>query len=343
MPGPPRGADAFGSGLASGDFDRDGRVDLADRGARPQTAYRCSSARRAGSPEAPPQRGSRALATRATATVHRARPRRRRLRRPDRRRARRRPAGAGAVHLLLRRAGGLQAARARRVLEPPVRRDRRLRHAAAAAATSTATTTSTSWKAARRALRRRATRRSARASARPAPLPRVRARAAAPRAFAVADVNDDGYADIVQGDSRGTTQPLAAGEVRLWLGSRRGPRATPIRITQNTPAIPGMDEPGDQFGAVVEAGDVDSRRLRRHDRRRDRRERGRRADHGRSAAARRLRERRQHLLRPELADVPGAAGRRWVRVDARDAEPHLRPPARPRRRGARRAPRRRRA
>ncbi|MEA2134758.1 MAG: eukaryotic-like serine/threonine-protein kinase [Solirubrobacteraceae bacterium] len=80
--------------------------------------------------------------------------------------------------------------------------------------------------------------------------------------LAVADLNGDHYADIVQGDSAhaqvasGFTAP--PGEVRLWLGSRGGPRPSPIRITQNTPAIPGEDEPGDEFGAVVEAGDVDS-------------------------------------------------------------------------------------
>jgi tRNA A-37 threonylcarbamoyl transferase component Bud32 len=75
--------------------------------------------------------------------------------------------------------------------------------------------------------------------------------------LAVGDVNHDGYADIVQGDTE-IAQPLAAGVVRLWLGGRRGPAATPMLITQNTRAIPGQDEPGDQFGAVVEAGDLDS-------------------------------------------------------------------------------------
>jgi hypothetical protein len=44
----------------------------------------------------------------------------------------------------------------------------------------------------------------------------------------------------------------------LWLGSRHGPRASPIVITQDTPAIPGRDEPGDQFGAVIEVGHADS-------------------------------------------------------------------------------------
>jgi hypothetical protein len=61
---------------------------------------------------------------------------------------------------------------------------------------------------------------------------------------------------VIQGDPE-HEQPLAAGVVRLWLGGRRGPQATPILITQNTRAIPGEDEPGDQFGAVVDAGDLD--------------------------------------------------------------------------------------
>ena len=80
--------------------------------------------------------------------------------------------------------------------------------------------------------------------------------------LAVADVNGDRYADIVQGDSAHSEVaagfPVSAGELRLWLGSRRGPGRAPIRITQNTPAVPDANEPGDEFGAVVEAGDVDS-------------------------------------------------------------------------------------
>jgi tRNA A-37 threonylcarbamoyl transferase component Bud32 len=76
--------------------------------------------------------------------------------------------------------------------------------------------------------------------------------------LAVADVNADGYADIVQGDAVPPPAGLPlGGQVRLWLGSHRGPRSTPIPINQDTPFIPGEDEPGDQFGAVVEAGDLD--------------------------------------------------------------------------------------
>jgi tRNA A-37 threonylcarbamoyl transferase component Bud32 len=81
--------------------------------------------------------------------------------------------------------------------------------------------------------------------------------------LAVADVNDDQYDDIVQGDSKhGQFIPPGApgtgGEVRLWLGGRLGPRPEPIHITQNSPEVPGLDEPGDEFGGVVAAGRVDS-------------------------------------------------------------------------------------
>jgi hypothetical protein len=77
--------------------------------------------------------------------------------------------------------------------------------------------------------------------------------------LSVADVNGDGYDDIVQGDAGHAPESLAPGGiVRLWLGSRSGPRSTAISITQDTKAIPGSDEPGDEFGGVVEAGDVDS-------------------------------------------------------------------------------------
>ena len=79
--------------------------------------------------------------------------------------------------------------------------------------------------------------------------------------LAVADVNGDSYADIVQGDSDHAQNlvgpPLNPGHVKLWLGGRTGPRATPLTITQNTPTVPGDDEPGDEFGAVIEAGDLD--------------------------------------------------------------------------------------
>ena len=52
--------------------------------------------------------------------------------------------------------------------------------------------------------------------------------------------------------------PVGAGLYASWFGTRAGPRSAPFVITQNAPTIPGNDEPGDEFGAVVEAGDVDA-------------------------------------------------------------------------------------
>ena len=52
--------------------------------------------------------------------------------------------------------------------------------------------------------------------------------------------------------------PTGAGLVRVWMGSKTGPSRLPLAITQNTPTIPGNDDPGDEFGAVVEAGHVDT-------------------------------------------------------------------------------------
>jgi FG-GAP repeat len=79
--------------------------------------------------------------------------------------------------------------------------------------------------------------------------------------FGVADVNGDDRDDIVQGDI-GPRDPLTgaratAGEVRIWLGGPEGPRSSPLLVTQETENVPGDDELGDEFGAVVEAGDVD--------------------------------------------------------------------------------------
>jgi hypothetical protein len=86
--------------------------------------------------------------------------------------------------------------------------------------------------------------------------------AAATSSLAAADVNGDGYDDIVQGDSKhGRPTAFVAGsggEVRLWRGSRQGPRSPPLVITQNSPEVPGDDEPGDEFGGVVAAGDLDA-------------------------------------------------------------------------------------
>ena len=79
--------------------------------------------------------------------------------------------------------------------------------------------------------------------------------------LAVADVNGDRRADILQGDSgprdpaRGL--PATPGELRLWLGGPEGPGEA-WTITQDTPTVPDTSEDGDGFGGVVDAGRVDS-------------------------------------------------------------------------------------
>ena len=78
--------------------------------------------------------------------------------------------------------------------------------------------------------------------------------------LAIGDVNGDKRDDIIQGDSQHVDPPataVGAGLVRIWFGTGTGPRPTPLVVAQSTPTIPGDDEPGDEFGAVVEAGYVD--------------------------------------------------------------------------------------
>ncbi len=84
--------------------------------------------------------------------------------------------------------------------------------------------------------------------------------------LAVADVNDDGYADVVQGDQGSEDGnedfPNAAGEVRLWLGGKNGlDEERLVRARQGMPGIPGNPQGGDRFGHAVEAGDVDGDRV----------------------------------------------------------------------------------
>jgi Protein kinase domain/FG-GAP repeat len=73
--------------------------------------------------------------------------------------------------------------------------------------------------------------------------------------LAIADVTGDGYEDIVQGDGAG--KPADGGVVRVWPGGRDGPAERPIAIDQSTPGVPGRDEPRDGFGLIVDVGDID--------------------------------------------------------------------------------------
>ena len=227
------------------------------------SASRCSFGGGARPRRRPPQQFAGADPRRraSTATAPGARPRRRRLRRPGGRRARRRAPTRGAVQLLLGGADGLTRG-ARGCLRGPRRRGG-LRHAHARAATSTATGRLDLVEGG--PARRRPPGHLSYcpgSTQRPAPLPWRSRVPAAPRASR----SPTSTATATPTSSRATPAhalnqaglAVSPGQVRLWLGGRRGPRSTPITITQNTPTIPGNDEPGDEFGAVVAAGDLDS-------------------------------------------------------------------------------------
>jgi hypothetical protein len=266
VPGRPRSDDAFGSGLASGDFDRDGWADLAigtPGKERVSVLYGRASGVAGGRTQ---QIAASRLRLPAGAGRYGYLLHARDLNRDgyadliagapgeDVEQA-----GTGAVHVLFGGRGGLRPARGR-IIRPPsaatagfgsrlrvgdVDGDRRV-DLVEGAPTQLAAAGHASY---------------CPGTSRGPTRCRVLGTTGGTSSLAVADVNGDRYADVVQGDSahaQATTGLPVAGELRLWLGSRRGPAASPITITQDTSAVPGTDEPGDEFGAVVEAGDVDS-------------------------------------------------------------------------------------
>ena len=79
-------------------------------------------------------------------------------------------------------------------------------------------------------------------------------------ALAVGDVDGDGAADVVQGDT-GPDPAAVAGEVRLLRGGGDGPEQTPLVITQETAEVTGNDQDGDEFGSTVSVARVDSDRF----------------------------------------------------------------------------------
>ncbi|WP_432182836.1 FG-GAP repeat protein [Streptomyces sp. NBC_00063] len=68
-------------------------------------------------------------------------------------------------------------------------------------------------------------------------------------AAAAADVNGDGYTDLVTGNA-------AANSVTVRYGGQGSFGATET-YTQDSAGVPGADEPEDRFGAAVSAGDLD--------------------------------------------------------------------------------------
>jgi predicted Ser/Thr protein kinase len=79
--------------------------------------------------------------------------------------------------------------------------------------------------------------------------------------LAVADVNGDGRDDIIQGDAIVEPQAVgsvaAGGEVRLWFGGRKRPARTPLVIDQRLEDVPGTDTVDDGFGTSIGAAKLD--------------------------------------------------------------------------------------
>jgi uncharacterized caspase-like protein len=69
--------------------------------------------------------------------------------------------------------------------------------------------------------------------------------------LAVADVDGNGRLDVIQGDAGGR------GAVRMWPGSKNGPKHAAVAIDQGTGTIPGDPHDGDEFGHDVIAADLD--------------------------------------------------------------------------------------
>ncbi|MEU9474527.1 FG-GAP-like repeat-containing protein [Streptomyces sp. NPDC048191] len=77
----------------------------------------------------------------------------------------------------------------------------------------------------------------------------------------IADVDKDGYGDIVTGNfmEKSTTEPNGGlgGAVTVTYGAAGGlSTRTPVRITQDTAGVPGTGEKGDGFGWSLSAGDT---------------------------------------------------------------------------------------
>ncbi|MER8028983.1 FG-GAP-like repeat-containing protein [Streptomyces bauhiniae] len=83
-------------------------------------------------------------------------------------------------------------------------------------------------------------------------------------AGSVADINGDGYGDVVLGDAPDPTGTKKSGhkggQITVWYGGPTGPdpAQTPTVIHQDTTGVPGTGESGDLFGSSVGTGDINS-------------------------------------------------------------------------------------
>ncbi|MFW5419119.1 VCBS repeat-containing protein [Nocardiopsis sp. CNT-189] len=79
-------------------------------------------------------------------------------------------------------------------------------------------------------------------------------------AGAVADVDGDGHGDLVLRGIGGSVEnpPWQPGRIAVFPGGPDGPALEPsAELTLGSPGVPGEEADGDQFGAVLAAGDVD--------------------------------------------------------------------------------------
>ncbi|MEV7079703.1 FG-GAP-like repeat-containing protein [Streptomyces sp. NPDC093516] len=78
----------------------------------------------------------------------------------------------------------------------------------------------------------------------------------------IADVNGDGYGDLVLGDYQDPRPEKPGGhkggQITVWYGGPSGPDPAqqPTVIHQDTAGVPGAGETGDLFGSALSAGDV---------------------------------------------------------------------------------------
>ncbi|MFJ6659553.1 FG-GAP and VCBS repeat-containing protein [Streptomyces sp. NPDC091377] len=75
---------------------------------------------------------------------------------------------------------------------------------------------------------------------------------------AVGDVDGDGHDDVVTGASPGSVRADDGGSVSVWLGGPDGVRTQAAQtLTQDSPGVPGADEPDDWFGHALSLDDID--------------------------------------------------------------------------------------